>query len=133
MDAAGERVPNDLVLREKKANELAKNPEDNIGKVCRLHRDPLFKKHVEDPAVIDIASELLGPEIDCFLSQFIFKNHGAMGQPWHQDSYYFAFDTRPQVGIWLAFTEATLANGCLYVMPGSHREPLPAHVSARRT
>jgi phytanoyl-CoA hydroxylase len=117
LNAAGERVPNVFVLPEKKPNPLAKNPEDNIGKVFRLHRDRLFKKHVEDPAVLDIASDLIGPQLDCFLSQFIFKNHGALGQPWHQDSYYFAFDTRPQVGIWLAITEATLDNGCLHVMP----------------
>jgi len=98
----------------------------------RLHRDPLFKMQVEDPAVLDIVSDLLGPNLDCFLSQFIFKNHGAMGQPWHQDSYYFAFDNRPQVGVWLAVTEATLENGCLHVMPGSHREPVHEHVPDRR-
>ena len=132
LNAAGERAPNVLVLPENKPNTLAQNPEDNIGKVFRLHRDPLFKKHVEDPAVLDIVSDLLGPNLDCFLSQFIFKNHGAMGQPWHQDSYYFPFDNRPQVGIWLAVTEATLANGCLHVMPGSHREPVHTHVPDRR-
>ena len=115
LNAAGEPLPNVLVLPEKKPNTLAQNPEDNIGKVFRLHRDPLFKKHVEDPAVLDIVSDLLGPNLDCFLSQFIFKNHGAMGQPWHQDSYYFLFGNRPQVGIWLAVTEATLANGCLLI------------------
>jgi ectoine hydroxylase-related dioxygenase (phytanoyl-CoA dioxygenase family) len=77
-------------------------------------------------------SDLIGPELDCFVSQFIFKNHGALGQPWHQDSYYFAFNTRPQVGIWLAVTEATLDNGCLHVMPGSHRERVHEHVPDRR-
>lgn len=131
-NAAGERVADILVLPEKKPNPFAKNPEDHVGKVFRLHRDPLFKKHVEAPAVVDIARELLGSELDCFLSQFIFKNHGAMGQPWHQDSYYFPFTTRPQIGIWLAITEARLDNGCLHVLPGSHREPVHAHVPDRR-
>ena len=82
MNAAGERVPNVFVLPEKKPNPLARNPEDNVGKVFRLHRDPIFKKLAEDPAVIDIVSDLIGPELDCFVSQFIFKNHGALGQPW---------------------------------------------------
>jgi ectoine hydroxylase-related dioxygenase (phytanoyl-CoA dioxygenase family) len=39
---------------------------------------------------------------------------------------------RPIVGLWLAITEATLANGCLHVLPGSHREPVHAHVDDRR-
>jgi phytanoyl-CoA hydroxylase len=132
LSAAGQRVPNVFVVPEKKPNPLARNPEDSVGKIFRLHRDPIFKKLVEDPAVIDIVGDLIGPDLDCFVSQFIFKNHGALGQPWHQDSYYFAFSTRPQVGVWLAVTEATLDNGCLHVMPGSHLEPVHEHVPDRR-
>jgi ectoine hydroxylase-related dioxygenase (phytanoyl-CoA dioxygenase family) len=36
------------------------------------------------------------------------------------------------VGVWLAVTEATLENGCLHVVPGSHREPVHEHVPDRR-
>ena len=132
LNAAGQQTPNTFVLPEKKPNPLARNAEDNVGKVFRLHRDPIFKKLVEDPAVVDIVSDLIGPELDCFVSQFIFKNHGALGQPWHQDSFYFAFSTTPQIGVWLAVTEATLDNGCLHVMPGSHNEPVHKHVPDQR-
>ena len=73
--------------------------------------------------IADIVAQLLGePDIDCFQSQFIFKNPGVIGQPWHQDSYYFRFDRQPQVGVWLALSEATLENGCLWVVPGLARE-----------
>ena len=34
--------------------------------------------------------------------------------------------------MWLAVTEATLENGCLHVLPGSHREPVHEHVPDRR-
>ncbi|MGB9379012.1 MAG: hypothetical protein WCB16_00165, partial [Candidatus Binatus sp.] len=68
LNAAGERVPNVFVLPEKKPNPLARNPEDTVGKVFRLHRDPIFKKLVEDPAVLDLVSDLIGPELDCFVS-----------------------------------------------------------------
>ena len=34
--------------------------------------------------------------------------------------------------MWLAVTEATLENGCLQVLPGSHREPIHEHVPDRR-
>ena len=39
---------------------------------------------------------------------------------------------RPVVGVWLAVTEATLDNGCLHVLPGSHHEPVHEHVADRR-
>ena len=84
------------------------------------------------PDLVASVQHLLGTDIDCFLSQFIFKNPGAWGQPWHQDAFYFPFDRGPQVGVWLAVTEATLDNGCLHVVPGSHREPLHEHLLDRR-
>jgi ectoine hydroxylase-related dioxygenase (phytanoyl-CoA dioxygenase family) len=34
--------------------------------------------------------------------------------------------------VWLAVTAATLANGCLHVVPGSHREAVHAHVRDQR-
>ncbi len=133
LSAGGFRVPNVLVVEEKKPNPRAKNPEDKVAKIFRLHRDSLFKQLVENPRYVAIANELLGPEIDCFVTQFIFKNQGALGQPWHQDSHYFAFSKGPQIGMWLAITRATLQNGCLHVLPGSHKEPVLKHVPDART
>jgi ectoine hydroxylase-related dioxygenase (phytanoyl-CoA dioxygenase family) len=123
-----------LVLPESNlASSAARQPEDLVSKVFLLHRDEVFGAFARDPRVTDLVAELIAPELDCFLSQFIFKNPGAWGQPWHQDSYYFPFDPpRPIVGVWLAVTEATLGNGCLHVLPGSHREPVHEHVPDRR-
>jgi ectoine hydroxylase-related dioxygenase (phytanoyl-CoA dioxygenase family) len=106
--------------------------EQRVSKIFRLHRDGPFQAFIESPPILDIGRSLLGPRVDCFLSQFIFKNPGAWGQPWHQDSFYFPFDRTPQVGFWLAVTQATLENGCLWVLPGSHREPVRKHVPDRR-
>jgi ectoine hydroxylase-related dioxygenase (phytanoyl-CoA dioxygenase family) len=106
--------------------------EQRVSKIFRLHRDEPFQAFIESPEILAIGRGLLGPRLDCFLSQFIFKNPAAWGQPWHQDSFYFPFDRAPQVGLWLAVTEATLENGCLWVLPGSHREPIHEHVPDRR-
>jgi ectoine hydroxylase-related dioxygenase (phytanoyl-CoA dioxygenase family) len=109
-------------------------PEALLSKIFRLHRDDVFRAFATRADVVAHARALLDThDIDCFLSQFIFKNPGAWGQPCHQDSWYFPFDPpRPVVGAWLAVTEATLDNGCLHVVPGSHREPVHHHVDDRR-
>jgi ectoine hydroxylase-related dioxygenase (phytanoyl-CoA dioxygenase family) len=117
-----------LVLPESRPNPIARHPEDRVSKVFRLQRDPLFGDFCRDPALLDAVATLLAPELDCFLSQFIFKQPGALGQPWHQDSYYFPFDREPQIGAWLAITEATLGNGPLHVLPGSQTEPTHAAI-----
>ena len=104
-----------------------------MSKVFKLHRDGVFAEFAHSAAVVDAVADLIAPDIDVFLSQFIFKTPGAWGQPWHQDSFYFPFEpARPVVGVWLAVTEATLANGCLHVLPGSQTEPVHTHVSDRR-
>ncbi len=122
-----------LVLPEANLAGTTGLPEQLVSKVFKLHRDTVFEEFARSPAVTGLVAGLLGPRLDCFLSQFIFKNPGAWGQPWHQDSHYFPFEpARPIVGVWLAVSEATLDNGCLHVLPGSHREPVHDHVPDRR-
>jgi hypothetical protein len=108
-------------------------PEDRTSKVFRVHRcEPLFHQFASDARLLDCVESLIGPELDCFLSQFIFKLPGALGQPWHQDAFYFPFDRGPQVGVWLAVTDSTPDNGPLWVLPGSHREDVHDVVADRR-
>jgi hypothetical protein len=122
-----------LVLPEANLAGSAGDPEDLVSKIFRLHRDGVFADFAGSRELTGLIAGLIGPRIDCFLSQFIFKNPGAWGQPWHQDSFYFPFEPpRPIVGAWLAVTEATLDNGCLHVLPGSHHEPVRRHEADRR-
>jgi ectoine hydroxylase-related dioxygenase (phytanoyl-CoA dioxygenase family) len=123
---------NYLIYPETAPSQGAAHPEDLISKVFNCHAEQETRRTAESNAVVDVVAELLGSDIDCFQSQFIFKNPGVIGQPWHQDSYYFNFTLQPQVGVWLALSRATLENGCLWVLPGSHREPIHAHIPDRR-
>lgn len=127
LDQAAGKDVNGLVLPEA-------NRPGEVSKVFKLHRDhDVFREFAIRDDVTRIVAELIAPDLDVFLSQFIFKTPGAWGQPWHQDSYYFPFTPpRPVVGVWLAVTEATLENGCLHVLPGSHVEPVHEHIPDRR-
>ena len=117
-----------IAIREMKPSPNATKIEDEISKLFRIHSKGIFNEFINDENLCNILEDILGPNIDCFLSQFIFKNPGAWGQPWHQDSSYFPFDREPQVAAWLATSEATLENGCLVVLPGSHQESLHEHL-----
>jgi len=133
LDAQGASIGHSLVDPERNPWPEARHPEDRVSKIFILHDwDPVFGAFARDERLVAVVSELLGPDVDCFLSQFIFKNPGAIGQPWHQDSLYFPFEPDHQVGIWVAVTDATPTNGPLSVLPGSHREPVHEHVADRR-
>ena len=131
--AEGADIAPAYVLQEAALVPHAEHAEGRLSKLFRLHREQaVFRAFCEQPELLDLAEAILGADLDCFLSQFIFKNPGALGQPWHQDAFYFPFDRGPQVGVWLAVSESVLDNGPLWVLPGSHREPVHEVVPDRR-
>ncbi len=123
--AAGSDITPAFVQPEARIAHLDAPAERKLSKLFRVHREhEAFHAFCCDARLLELVTPLLGEELDCFLSQFIFKHPGAIGQPWHQDAFYFPFDRGPQVGVWLAVSEASRDNGPLWVLPGSHREPV---------
>jgi phytanoyl-CoA hydroxylase len=49
--------------------------------------------------------------------------------PWHQDNGYTPLEPEEYVTCWLALDDADEGNGCLWVIPGSHREGTHRHVN----
>lgn len=121
-----------LVQPESHIPAMAREPEDFVAKVFNTHLAGTAHDFAISKKAAAVVASILGDDIDVFQSMFILKNPGAWGQPWHQDSYYFNFDQQPQVGLWLAISEATLENGCLSVLPGSHSNPILPHIPDRR-
>jgi ectoine hydroxylase-related dioxygenase (phytanoyl-CoA dioxygenase family) len=73
------------------------------------------------PGIVAVLTALLGPNVKCMQSMFFVKNAGKPGQAWHQDEYYIPTRDRSLIGGWIALDDATIGNGCLWVLPGSHR------------
>lgn len=93
---------------------------------CAEH-DAVFMAHAAHPRILDIVESLIGPDIKLFGSQCFMKPPGGMEKPYHQDSAYFTIEPTELVTCWTALDDATLANGCLHVIPGSHRGDILAH------
>lgn len=60
--------------------------------------------------------------VKCMQSMLFIKPPGLPGQAWHQDENYIPTRDRSLVGAWIAIDDATVENGCLFVLPGSHRD-----------
>jgi ectoine hydroxylase-related dioxygenase (phytanoyl-CoA dioxygenase family) len=121
-----------VVQPEAKVPVGAVEPEDFVAKLFNPHLAGTAHEFAVSDRAADVVAAILGSDIDVFQSMLILKNPGAWGQPWHQDSLYFEFDRQPQVGLWLAISEARLDNGCLLVLPGSHKGPIRPHAPDRR-
>jgi len=77
-----------------------------------------------------VAQQLLGPEAQPQGEHAILKPaHHGVETPWHQDeAYWNPALTYNALSIWIPLQPATLANGCMQFVPGSHRhEVLPHH------
>lgn len=121
----------DLLLTPEQVLADRSSPEERLSKIFRVMRsEDVFYEWATEPRLLSLIGDLAGADVDCFLSQFIFKQPGALGQPWHQDNFYFRMTPRPQVGVWLACTDATPDNGPLWVVPGSHKEEVHDDVIA---
>jgi phytanoyl-CoA hydroxylase len=49
------------------------------------------------------------------------KSENMPGQAWHQDESHIPTRDRSLTAVWIALDDATVENGCLWVIPGSHR------------
>jgi phytanoyl-CoA hydroxylase len=88
--------------------------------------DPVFMKYSTMDRIVDIVEDLIGPDIKLFGSQLFMKPPGGVEKPYHQDSPYFSIEPMSLVTCWIALDDVTIENGCLWVVPGSHRlGPLP--------
>jgi len=91
---------------------------------------PEFLDRVRDERLTDPLVDILGPDVLGINNLFIWKAPRiGLGFPWHQDKYYFRkrFQTDTTVGTWMAIDDADEGNGCLYVMPGTHRQDISTH------
>jgi len=79
----------------------------------------------------DAVAQVLGPDLVVWNSVFMAKEPGAGEVPWHQDRDYLMLEPDISLAVWLAIDDATTANGCLDLLPGSHRERL-AHTPRQR-
>ena len=59
--------------------------------------------------------------VKCMQSMFFAKPPGKPGQAWHQDEVFIPTRDRSLCGAWIAIDDATVDNGCLWVLPGSHK------------
>ena len=81
------------------------------------------KELMLDERIGKMAAALSGAAgIRIWHDQALFKRPWANPTAWHLDTPFWSFSDRRAISIWVALDDATLQNGCLYFIPGSHKE-----------
>jgi hypothetical protein len=97
----------------------------NYRKIEGLEYDPLFLSYTQRPIFRDICDYVYGAHagIACYRAMFMNKpaRKGTI-LPWHQDGGdSWGVDRDPLITVWTALDAATIANGCVQVISGSHK------------
>jgi non-heme Fe2+,alpha-ketoglutarate-dependent halogenase len=99
------------------------NPGENKRMQYKVHLlYTWLDRLVRHPAILDAVESLLGPDLLVWNSGFLVKGpHDPSFVSWHQDATYWGLEPMEVASAWLAFSDSTPENGCVYCLPGSHR------------
>lgn len=123
-DILEERIPFPAHLRGDAAVQLKNKGNLPAVKVVNIfRRDALFAELVADETIGSLAHDLLAGPVRIWEDQIIFKpphdNQAVLA--WHRDYTYWDHVGPADLGTcWIALDDATIDNGCMHVIPGSH-------------
>ena len=84
--------------------------------------DPVFDEFSRRDELKELVSDLGIPDPLLLQSMYIFKQPNIGGEvTCHQDATFLYTEPLRMVGLWFALEDATIENGCLWVIPGGHR------------
>ncbi len=91
-------------------------------------RSPLLKEFAAHPILVALAHDLVGPSVRLYWDQAVYKKPEKPRRfPWHQDNGYTFVEPQHYLTCWIAINDATVDNGCPWVVPGIHRHGTLAH------
>lgn len=101
-------------------------------KIQDLEFDPYFLSYMQKPLFAHICARVYGEAttVACYRAMFMNKPaREGTALVWHQDRWTY-LDRDPLITIWTALDPATMANGCVQIVPGAHHKLInPSSVS----
>jgi phytanoyl-CoA hydroxylase len=98
-----------------------------------VNYDARLKALSEHPQLLSLLTRLMGEAPVLFQDMALLKPPRiGREKPWHQDHAYFNYPLETVIiGVWIALDEATTENGCMMIVPGSHRRGPVVHFKRR--
>ena len=111
----------DEVRQESGGSNSAREMLDATGVyVGMAGRSGIFRQAARDERLVNILEAIIGPNVEFLSDKVVYKDTDThTASPWHQDWPYW--EGTHKVSIWVALDDATPENGCLKLMPGSHK------------
>jgi ectoine hydroxylase-related dioxygenase (phytanoyl-CoA dioxygenase family) len=103
----------------------AESDEDVMRRYLCIHHphklSDVMLGSLSQPTIVDALTRIIGPDVKAMQSMLFMKSEGKPGQAWHQDEFFIPSRDRSLTASWIALDDATVENGCLWILPGSHK------------
>ena len=82
-----------------------------------------------NPVLLDAVASLISADVLLWDSAYVIKEPHTQGRvSWHQDLTYWGLSSDAVVTAWVAIADATPENGCMMMLPGSHKRGRQRHL-----
>ena len=118
------RVPNDQLTTEKFSFTWSDTGQRHVRRIFNpIAHHPAFMDLVHNPGILDAVESLIGPDIALHHTKLNLKPPASSQArfEWHQDYPFFPHANYDLVAVAVHIDESTEENGCLRVIPGSHK------------
>lgn len=127
------QVPGITIMRDIAISKSEFVPDQKaVTKIQTWHEDEVLWEYCALPEIVEYVENFLGPNVVAMHTMLINKppdpGRKSSRHPMHQDLYYFPFrPTNRIVCAWTAMEKVHRQNGCLVVLPGTHKGKLLQH------
>ena len=103
-------------------------PDEIVFTAFIAEKNEKVKAFVKQDKFVQLTTALICPDVRLYWNQAVFKFPETQKEfPWHQDNGYTPLEPEQYYTCWLALTDATIENGCIWVLPESHKNGTQPH------
>jgi ectoine hydroxylase-related dioxygenase (phytanoyl-CoA dioxygenase family) len=97
--------------------------------VGQVHtKSEVCAEFIRSPIYLEACAKFIGPDADLYYNQAVIKPpEKGKSFAWHQDSGYHVTEPLVYITCWTAISRTFIDNGCIWVIPGSHKRGLIEH------
>ncbi len=115
-------------LRSKGGTVLISSADDITFTTHLVTQSDLLRAFAAGEPFTDLCADLVGSDVRLYWDQAVYKKPEPVREfPWHQDNGYTYIEPQQYLTCWVPLVDATVDNGCPWVLPGLHRRGTLEH------
>ncbi|MAF08871.1 hypothetical protein CMK11_00315 [Candidatus Poribacteria bacterium] len=106
-------------------------PNEIVFTAFLAEKNDALREFVKGEKFVDVTTAIIGPDVRLYWNQAVYKFPETPREfPWHQDNGYTPVDPEQYYTCWVALRDATIENGCVWLLPGSHKRGTLPHTDS---